>query len=75
MVEAEFLAILQDIIQSETPPALDQPLAEIEEWDSMAVMAVIAYFDTTFGVPLRFDDFAQMKTVRDVAVRVPDIGL
>lgn len=73
--EADFLTVFQDIIQCDDPISLDQPLSEIQEWDSMAVMATIAYFDAMFGVTLRFEDFSDMKTVRDVAVHVPGIVL
>ena len=73
--EAEFLAAFQDIIQSDAPLSLDQSLSDIEEWDSLAVMATIAYFDAMFSVELRFDDFTHMKTVRDVAMRVPGMTL
>ena len=50
---------------------MDSTLAEIEEWDSMAMMALIAYFDVTLHTAISFDQLHALGSVRDIATLVP----
>lgn len=46
MREEVFLADFRDLLQLEAPQLdLATPLRSLEEWDSLAAMALIAYFD------------------------------
>lgn len=71
MNSAEFLEMFQDLIQTDTGLSLETPLADVEEWDSMAIMAVIAYFDVTHGKRLSFEDFSGVNTAGDIARMIP----
>lgn len=71
MNSAEFLETFQELIQTDNELSMNTPLADIEEWDSMAIMAAIAYFDVTHGKQLTFEDFAQAKVVGDIAGMIP----
>lgn len=55
MKRNEFIEIFKDTIQSDSVIEMDSPLADIEEWDSMAMMALIAYFDVKLGITVTFD--------------------
>ena len=63
----EFLLVFQDILQRDEPLAAGDALADIEEWDSLAVMATIAWFDRNLGKKLTFKDFKSLETVADIA--------
>ena len=63
----EFLPIFQDVLQRDDPLTADDALADIEEWDSLAVMATIAWFDRNLGRKLTFKDFKSLETVADIA--------
>lgn len=62
MTKNEFLAALQDMLQTDTELAEDTPFAGLEEWDSLAFMVVIAFFDKNFGKKLTFEDLSACKT-------------
>lgn len=62
MTTAEFLQKLQDIIQRDEPIAPDDYLWDLEEWDSLAIMACMAFFDKTFGVKATFNQFKDLDT-------------
>ena len=63
----EFLLVFQDILQRDEPLAAGDALADIEEWDSLAVMATIAWFDRNLVKKLTFRDFKGLKSVADIA--------
>lgn len=42
-------------------------LAHMEEWHSLTIMALIAWFDKNFNLPLTFPDFQALRAVADVA--------
>jgi len=41
-------------------------LEELEEWDSMGVIAVISMLDKKYKIQLRADQIKSLKTVNDV---------
>ena len=71
MQHDEFIDIFKDIIQSDSAIELDSSLADIEEWDSMAMMALIAYFDVKLGITITFDQLHTFSRIRDVALLIP----
>ena len=62
MTRNEFLGALQDMLQTDAALSEDTPLAELEEWDSLAFMVVIAFFDKNFAKKLTFEDLSACKT-------------
>ena len=69
----EFLTEFQDLLQRDDPLSPDSRLEDLDEWDSLAIMAVIAWFDTQFGRTLNFGNFKGLQTVADVAALSPEI--
>lgn len=69
----EFLTEFQDLLQRDDPLSPDSRLEDLDEWDSLAIMAVIAWFDKRFGLTLNFGNFKGLKTVADVAALSPEI--
>lgn len=62
----EFIVIFKDILQRDDDVALDMPLEDMEEWDSMSVMGCIAWFDLNLGIKLSYQAISKQKTVQDI---------
>ena len=63
----EKLALIADALDAEkeliTP---EKTLGELEEWDSMGVIAVISMLDKKYKVQLKADQIKAIKTVNDI---------
>lgn len=66
MNKADFLSELQDMLQLDEPVSEDTALGELEEWDSLAFMLLIAFFDKNFGQRITFEDLAPCKMPKDL---------
>ncbi len=66
MKKNDFLAELQDLIQTDDPIQESTDLSSLEEWDSIAFMVLIAFFDKEFGIKLTFEDLIPCKTPEDL---------
>lgn len=63
----EFLVKLKDILETEEELTFETVLNDLEEWDSLSKMAVIAFFDEDFNIKLIFNDFQEISTIDDLA--------
>jgi acyl carrier protein len=61
-----FLADVQEILQREQSVVPDSRLDGIEEWDSLAMMTMVAYFDFHFQKSVSFPQLKQCATVADL---------
>lgn len=62
----EFLDELQDLLQRDTPLAVDDVLEGMEEWDSMAIMSCQVWFETRLEIRHPYKFFQAQKTVQDL---------
>lgn len=69
MTRDKFLEKFQDILQTEAEISFDMSLDDIEEWDSLSKMATVAFLDSVFGVKTTFQDFKNINTIEDIAVK------
>ena len=69
MTREEFMAEMQDVLQTEDTLTGETVLASLQEWDSLAIMATMAFLDRKFGVKLKLTDFKDLNTVGDIAVK------
>ncbi len=69
MTKDEFLERLKDVLQREDDLTFDMLLKDLDEWDSLAIMATTAFLDRDFGVKTIFSDYKDMKTVADIATK------
>ena len=67
MTNEEFLSKMQDVLQTEDELSLDTVLDDLAEWDSLSVMATMAFLDKDFGVKTTMKDYKNMKTIGDIA--------
>ncbi|MCQ2789810.1 MAG: acyl carrier protein [bacterium] len=66
MKKAEFLSALEDVLQLEDSIDENQNLLDLEEWDSLSKMAVMAYYKKTFSVEINLNDLKNIQTVNDL---------
>ena len=67
MNKEEFLTQMQDVLQTEEELSFDTVLDDLVEWDSLSVMATMAFLETSFNVKTNMNDYKSMKTISDIA--------
>lgn len=67
MQKKEFLNKIEEILEIDDDSLTgSEALADIEEWDSLAVMGFIAMVDTNFDITLDADKIQKCETVNDL---------
>ena len=69
MNKEEFLTQMQDVLQTDEELTFDTVLDDLAEWDSLSVMATMAFLDKEFGVKTTMKDFRDVKTIADLAAK------
>lgn len=69
MTKEEFCVEMQDVLQTDEELAPETVLADLDEWDSLAMMATMAFLDKTFGVKVGLKDFKGMNTLSDLMAK------
>lgn len=69
MTKDEFLEQMQDVLQTDTQLAYETVLADLDEWDSLSIMATMAFLDKNFGVKTAIKDYREMSTIGDIAAK------
>lgn len=67
MTKEEFLTEMQDVLQTEEVLSFETVLDDLEEWDSLSVMATMAFLEKSFGVKTAMKDYKDIKTIADIA--------
>ena len=67
MTNEEFLTQMQDVLQTEEELSFETVLDDLDEWDSLSVMATIAFLEKSLGVKTTMKDYKAMKTIGDIA--------
>lgn len=63
----DFLAEMKDVLQTETEITSETILADLEEWDSLSIMATMALLNKSFGVKTSLKDYKDKKTIGEIA--------
>jgi acyl carrier protein len=61
----EFITKIGNILEQDNLQATDE-LSSFPQWDSLAVLSVIAMLDANYGVNLRANDLATVKTAGEL---------
>ncbi len=67
MNREEFLEAMVDVLQTEEEITFDTLLEDLEEWDSLSIMATMAFLEKEFGVKTSMKDYQNMQTIEDIA--------
>ena len=67
MTRDEFLTEMQEVLQTDADLAFNVVLEELEEWDSLSVMATMAFLEKNFNVKTSMADYKEMVTIEDIA--------
>ena len=70
MTHDEFIVAMQDVLQTEETLTADTVLSDLEEWDSLAIMATMAFIDKNFGVKVGLRDFKEITTMANLMAKV-----
>lgn len=62
----EFLKEFKKAIQTEEDVTFESSLLNLEEWDSLGMMATIAFLDNSFNLKYTIADMQNMDTVEDL---------
>lgn len=66
MTKAKFLEKLQDIFERDDEITEDMVLEDMDEWDSLSAMAVMAFFNKSLSITLLPAEVREMKTVAEL---------
>ena len=69
MTKDEFLVQMQDVLQTDAELKVETVLADLDEWDSLSMMATMAFLDKNFGVKVKIADLKALKTIADIAAK------
>ncbi len=69
MTKEEFFDRMKDVLQTDTTLTADTVLDDLVEWDSLSMMATLAFLAKEFGVEVGLRDFKEMSTIGDLAVK------
>ena len=69
MTKEEFLEKMQDVLQTDEALTAETVLGDLVEWDSLAIMATMAFLDKNFGIKVGIRDFIGMNTMADLMAK------
>ena len=69
MTKEEFLVEMQDVLQTEVNLTMETILTDLDEWDSLAMTATMAFLDKKFGVKVKIADLKTLATIGDIAAK------
>lgn len=72
MTKLELLEEIKETLQRDEEISFDMKLEDIEEWDSLASIAMISLYDQLFELLITFDKLKKCKTVSDLVELVSD---
>ena len=73
MSKADFLHALEEVMEMDSGSLTGtETLADLAQWDSLAILSFMAKVDEVFGVQLSAEPIAKSKTVADLAALLPD---
>ena len=69
MSKEDFLVKMQDVLQTDAELKMDTVLGDLDEWDSLSMMATMAFLDKDFGVKLKIAEIKTFASIGDIAAK------
>jgi len=74
MSEKDFISMIEEILEFDSGDLTgDELLEDIEEWDSLAVVSLIALTDERYGVTLSPKKISESKKITDLVSLLTNI--
>tara|TARA_B100000767_G_C19732077_1_gene522173 strand:- start:1250 stop:1483 length:234 start_codon:yes stop_codon:yes gene_type:complete len=70
MKKQDFIKELSEELELETVVTIDSSIKDLDEWDSMGAMILIAYVSDNFEVTLDADDIESITTFNSLIERI-----
>ena len=70
MNREQFLEAFKDVLQRDEDLTADMVLEDIDEWDSLSIMSIIAFVDKELGYKLTFADYDELITISDMMKKI-----
>lgn len=67
MTRNEFLSNLQELLQREDELSFADELGALQEWDSLAKLALLAWLDREFKISVSVSEVEKFKSVGEIA--------
>ena len=66
-MEEKFIALFKETLEMEDQDiALDTKFRDLENWDSLSFLSVLAMLDEEYDVVIEGNDFRQLVTIEDL---------
>lgn len=72
MTKIELLEEIQEALQRDDELSLDMKLDELDEWDSLAIISLIALYDDLFSIIITNDKLEKCDTINNLVNLVID---
>lgn len=69
MTKDEFIVQMQDVLQTDAELKMETVLDDLDEWDSLSMMATMAFLDKSFGIKVKVTDIKTFSTIGDIAAK------
>ena len=69
MSKEDFLVKMQDVLQTDAELKMETVLDELDEWDSLSMMATMAFLDKNFGVKVPISVIKTFASIGDIAAK------
>ena len=70
MKKQEFINKLKEELEVEIEVTIDTSIKDLDEWDSLGAMTLIAFVSDSFGVTLSADDIKNISTFKSLIERI-----
>ena len=67
MTKEEFLVEMQDVLQTDDALTMETALGDLAEWDSLSMMATMAFLGKKFATKVTIADLKSFATIGDIA--------
>jgi len=72
MTKKELLEKIAEALETETVLSEDTDITDIEEWDSLSSLSIIALFDELFSHKINRSQLNNIKTIKDLIDPITD---
>ena len=72
MTREQLLIQIKNALQREEDLLEETPINEIKEWDSLAIISLIALFDSLFTINLTYNELNGVISIKDLIDKVKD---